>query len=452
MDAANTKASQEEAAKQEGAVHQALEEAASALLGASAQAVHDAQQRGELSQEVRGLLNHNAQTLSGLPSVQKAEENHEVVSQLARVLQQLGQGLASTGRKGNDMPSWAQLAEKRVPPTLPKDMDCWSWHSHPGNQPLVVDHLPTLEVSQHRDEDVTGQLCDKHLFNQEATERQKRNYHACWFKAKQGCCTMPHTDRCMQERPLHTVIAVSQGSHTIVAWKQQDCHESELLQKDREEWPQFLQSIPSLVAVSMGGGDVLVMGPNVVHMVVTTADKLMFTVHFAVGSAEEDASKKKVAETLLNLHPEMLDNPTRGSRTLASDRKHGPMMVQTRQKAKTEAATAFWNVMWLHEVCDQITRHVAVEETVLFAYRLTCNWRGKGVKGIMPIWWRVSVSQHQLAVLIDKGVQPQHVNLRPDRKGGLPHWTPGKDALHLFNSNDVPTTDGAFNGVSFSNA
>ena len=44
------------------------------MLGASAQAVHDAQQRGELSQEVRGLLNHNAQTLLGLPSVQKAEE------------------------------------------------------------------------------------------------------------------------------------------------------------------------------------------------------------------------------------------------------------------------------------------------------------------------------------------------------------------------------------------
>ena len=103
-----------------------LHTSASALLGASAQAVHDAQQRGELSQEVRGLLNHNAQTLSGLPSVQKAEENHEVVSQLARVLQQLGQGLASTGRKGNNMPSWAQLAEKRVPPTLPKDMDCWN--------------------------------------------------------------------------------------------------------------------------------------------------------------------------------------------------------------------------------------------------------------------------------------------------------------------------------------
>ena len=140
---------------------------------------------------------------------------------------------------------------------------------------LVPNVLPRLERAPAHDAHIPGGLSA--LYAQQGTQRKRGLARPLWQRSKRGRVTLPHLDLDIRKKRIGTYVVCAAGEEVIVAWRDVDLSEAAIL----EDLPSLrgLHDVPSLTVMHCVTGDVIYIPPGVVHMVVTTVDKVHLAFH-----------------------------------------------------------------------------------------------------------------------------------------------------------------------------
>ena len=192
----------------------------------------------------------------------------------------------------------AEVTHRDVDPASPiVDNTRWQQHSSRGENAETALTLsmppPRLEkqLCTHATSAWNALMPPQHIsqYMIEGKRRMQNGADAWYHRRRRGGLTLSHTDR---DSPCNALLAtythMHEGEIVILMWNAREEASPETLQherramsskRDMRAWVRELCSLPSLCAVSLSEGDTLLMGPGVVHTVITVRDQLKLAWH-----------------------------------------------------------------------------------------------------------------------------------------------------------------------------
>jgi hypothetical protein len=157
------------------------------------------------------------------------------------------------------------------------------WHAHASVDGLLEHEglLPRLQSAGGVPDTAPQQLHAAYMSPAQQAQRMLGGSHALCQKAKAGAVTLPHVDRDLKGRPMHTYLAVMQGVELVIAWRRGDLHEDEVLRHvpSLDVLGSRKARLAGLTVLRAVAGDLVHMPPDTVHMVVTEVDKVHLAFH-----------------------------------------------------------------------------------------------------------------------------------------------------------------------------
>ena len=106
-----------------------------------------------------------------------------------------------------------------------------------------------------------------------------------------------------------------------------------------------------------------------------------------------------------------------------------------------------WGILWCLLRAERRKRQFSLNDPTALVnlrpcweFRLVCHWCVKGKWMPFPVHWPLQLTQHQLAVLIQKKVLPVDVRLHPNPQGVVDYQSEN-GYLQVFSHVDVPNPE-----------